>query len=62
MLKHSGTGVCLAMDFRNDSFIVEAILFVRLLQWVMSVHSKLMCPSYGLKLKRVGMKQFEVSH
>ena len=26
MLKHSGTGVCLAMDFRNDSFIVEATI------------------------------------
>ena len=26
MLKHSGTGVCLAMDFRNDSFIVEAAI------------------------------------
>ena len=26
MLKHSGAGVCLAMGFRNDSFIVEATI------------------------------------
>lgn len=26
MLKHSDTGICLAMDFRNDSFVVEATI------------------------------------
>ena len=26
MLKHAETGICLAMDFRNDSFVVEATI------------------------------------
>ena len=26
MLRHSDTGICLAMDFKNDSFVVEATI------------------------------------
>ncbi len=56
ILKHANTGVCLAMDFRNDRFVVEATI-VRWLQLEMSEQSRLMYQSCGLKLKPVGMKQ-----